>query len=1000
MNGGFRGRNHNVTEDHLNYNIPNNSIQPQYVNGTSTHALGIQEATNLTNLRGNFMGNDGSDYIPVQLRAANTNLNTNHSISQNVNQTTYGQNLYDINRNAPGQMGTKSFGGSRMGVAQSKGMAHTQQIGMQYGDSMQNGNQGANIGAMHDSNIASYGVAEMSYRSGNSSSSIGSQGVHNNIDSSANTQNVDIHDISIQNSYMSSQSQPRTVSKSRSISHTRTQSQPVAMVHQHQYQQQQQQQVQHLNHQQYFHSQQQQQQRMQTFSQSQTQNQTQTKTQAQIHSQSHSQSHVKAPNQTQTQTQVHSQTQILSQSQPQSRSHLQSQSLPGPQSQTYFSHTQPNNNMQPPSHPRTQPLPHPYSQGNPGHQVSSQNFSSSSIHPNLVSAQGSHAQKNFQSFSSSNINQRQIGDNLKNPNHGINVGPNSIYTKIDDTGVGTSGVGGSQYRSKPYSQQSNKYTHQQQMNPVNSILHPNYSQSYSQGSSSNLGGLTETDSKTMSQYISTIGYKTSNIDLGVCSFQVNVPNNISDELRNSIIRLVPKEQLNSVFFLVSSLISKSINFRDFHVRLIAILRSSQLVEILENMLRDYFQLSTSSSNTNYTGIAIHQGISDLRGQISHPITTNSQVSAGRSDYLLASQSQYTSGIGSNSQIYDGTLLNSMISHAHSKKSISRHGGHYNMHAKEDILLQMLKHARSKSVASFIGIDMTGPSSYISKIVSNKTIQNKSMVLEEESISPETLNIYTEKLNNYGRYLLSCDSSLNLEFMNSNQQSVTSKLGKIVKFGTQPDLEKSVFSSQAVKTIHKLASFYVRDILKFILNEESISNDKLNGKDLEEEEEEEEEKGKKREEIQHNQRGQSDRQIIDDLIGNSNSIQVQKMENSKTVSLISKDSSSNNSCNFGMGKSIGGKGLGMKLTLSGNVSSVKPIMITSLWSCIYKSLRYNMNRYNACEPNAFHNIIIKNRPGHSKEQCSNYILIPESMYRSVESWLLSNAYNQWDKLSIL
>ncbi|KAK9172248.1 Uncharacterized protein cmbei_6004170 [Cryptosporidium meleagridis] len=973
MNGGFRGRNHNVTEDHFNYSIPNNSIQPQYANGTSARALVVQEETNLTNLRGNFMGNDCSDYFPVQLRAASTNLNTNHSVSQNVNQATYGQNIYDINRNTPGQIGTKNFGGLRLGVAQPKGVAHSQQIGMQYGELVQNGNQSANIGAMHDSNIASYGVVEMSYRSGNSSGSIGSQGVNNNIDSSANTQNVDIHDVSIQNSYMSSQSQHRPASKSRSISHTRTQSQPVAMVHQNQYQQQQQQQqqqqVQHLNHQQYFHSQQQQQ-RMQPFSQS------------------HSQSNIKAPNQTQ--TQVHSQTQILSQSQP----HMHSQSLQGPQSQTYFGQTLPNDNMKPSSHPRTHPLPHPYSQGNPAHQASSQSSSSSSsLHPNLASTQGSHVQQNFQSFSSSNISQRQIGDTLKNSNHGMNVGTNTIYTKIDDTGMGKS-AGACQYRSKPYSQQGNKYTPQQQINPANSVLHPSYSQSYSQGSSSNLGGLTESDSKAMSQYISTIGYKTSNIDLGVCSFQVNVPNNISDELRNSIIRLVPKEQLNSVFFLVSSLISKNIHFRDFHVRLIAILRSSQLVEILENMLRDYFQQTTSSSHTNYTGIAIHQGISDSRGQISHPITTNTQGSGGRSDYFMASQSQYTSGIGSNSQIYDGNLLNSMISHAHSKKSISRHGGHYNMHAKEDILLQMLKHARSKSVASFIGIDITGPSSYISKLISNKTVQNKPMVLEEESISPETLNIYTEKLNNYGRYLLSCDSTLNLEFTNSSQKSVTSKLGKVVKFSTQPDLEKSVFSSQAVKTIHKLASFYVRDILKFILNEESISNEKLNGKDLEEEEKREEE------EKQNNQGGQGDLQTIQDLIGNNSGIQFKKTENSKTVSPTSKDSNSSNSCNFGMGKSIGGKGLGMKLTLSGNVSSVKPIMITSLWSCIYKSLRYNMNRYNACEPNAFHNIIIKNRPGHSKEQCSNYILIPESMYRSVESWLLSNAYNQWDKLSVL
>ncbi|KAH8582861.1 uncharacterized protein ELE39_002989 [Cryptosporidium sp. chipmunk genotype I] len=995
MNGGFGGRNHNTAEEHLSYSLPNGSIQPQYVNGSSSRALRAQEVANLTNLRGSFMGNDGSDHIPVQLGTTNGVLNSSHSI---------GQNVYDINRNAPGQMGATNFVSLTMGISQPQGIGHIQQIGMQYGDVQQSGNPSANIGPIRESNITSYSMAEISYRGGGSSGSIGSQSIHNNIDSSANTQYMDIHDISIQNSYLSSQSQPRTVSKARSISHPRAQSQPISMVQQHQYhqqqQQQQQQQVQQhrsqqqvqrqnqqLNHQQYFHSQQQ---YIQSFPQSQTQTQNQT----QIHSQSQPQPQPQPQNKTpnQTQTQVHSQTQILSQSQPQSRSHLQPQS--------YYSHNQQNNILQPPSHPRTHPLPHPYSQGNPGHQVSSQkssielsqphrHSSSSNLHPNLASAQGSHLQQSFQSFSSSNLGQRQVGNSLKGNNHGISAGSSTVYNKVEETGVGTVGVGASQYRSKPYSQQSHKYASQQQINSSSSALHPSYVQSYSQGSSSSIGGLGETDSKAMTQHISTVGYKTSNIDLGVCSFQVNVPNNISDELRNSIIRLVPKEQLNSVLFLVSSLISKNIHFREFHARLIAILRSSQLVEILENMLRDYFQQNNSSSHSNHSGIVIHQGLSDSRNQISHP--SISQISGGRSDYFTVSQSQYTSGMGSSSQMYDCTLLNSMISHAHSKKSISRHGGHYNMHAKEDILLQMLKHARSKSATSLIGIDITGPSSYISKLISNKTIQNKSMVSEEESISPDTLSIYREKLNNYGRYLLSCDSSLNLKFVNSGQQSAASRLGRIVKFETQPDLEKSVFSTQAVKTIHKLASFYVRDILKFILNEENISNEKLNYQDFE--------GGRDKREILE-KLGKNDRLAIGDLTGSDQSTRLNQMESSKAGDIVAKNSSSSNSCNFGMGKSIGGKGLGMKLTFSGSISSVKPVMITSLWSCIYKSLRYNMNRYNECEPNAFHNIIIKNRPGHSRDQCSNYILIPESMYRSVESWLLSNAYNQWDKLSIL
>lgn len=598
-------------------------------------------------------------------------------------------------------------------------------------------------------------------------------------------------------------------------------------------------------------------------------------------------------------------------------------------------------------------------------------------------------QQNIQSFSSSNICQRQIGSSLKSVDHGISTSHNVAYNKVEEkVTTGSSGP----YRSKQYSQQNHKYASQQQMHSNSSVIHPNYTQSYSQGSSGTLNGIGEIESKIIPQNVSNIGYKTRNIDLGVCSFQVNIPNNISDDLRNSIIRLVPKEQLNSVFFLVSSLISKNIQFRDFHARLIAILRSSQLVEILENMLREHFQQNISSSISNHSTVT-QKVLSDTKNQISHP--NISQISGGRSDYLTVSQSQYSSGINSNSQIYDGALLNSMISHSHSKKSISRHGGHYNMHAKEDILLQMLKHARSKSATSLIGIDITGPSSYLSKLISNQNIHSKCMVLEEESISSETLNIWTEKLNNYGRYLLSCDNSLNLKFENPGHLSGTSKLGRVVKFETQPDLEKSVFSTQAVKTIHKLASFYIRDILKFILDEENAVDEKLNDQDLEEE-------GIDERDGQGKQGEKNNFLVNGNLSNNSKVTKHNQMKILKTISFDSKDSNTNpnNSCNFGMGKSIGGKGLSMKLSLSGNVSSVKPVMITSLWSCIYKSLRYNMNRYNACEPNAFHNIIIQNRPGHSKGQCSNYILIPESMYRCVESWLLSNAYNQWDKLSIM
>ncbi|OII73336.1 uncharacterized protein cubi_02548 [Cryptosporidium ubiquitum] len=995
MNGGFGGRNHNISDNNLNYSLPNNSIQPQYISGSSNRIDGIQEASNLPNLRLNFMGNEGSDHIEHQLRTNNGVLNGSHSINQKVNQGSFGQNIYDMKRSIPGQMGAKSLASLRVGVNQPQGINHNQQAGIQYGDIQPDGNPSTSIGAIQESNMPSYNM-EMGYRGSSSSGNIGSQSIQNHLDSSANTQYMDIHGISVQNSYLNSQSQPRSVSQTRSLSHSRTQSQPRPMVQhqqQHRYQQQQKQkqqvqhQNQHLSSQEYFHSHQQYIQGFpQSHSQSQTQIQNQTQTQTQTQTQMHSQS------------QMHSQTQILSQTQ--SRPFTQSQTLKNTQTQ-YYSHSQPNNTQQSFSNPMTHPLVHPYSQTNPGIQSISQkssaelsktqrhSSSSSNLHSNLGTVQASHIQQNFQNFSSSNISQRQVDNGLKNANRGIINGPHVLYNKAEETGT-TGGV--TQYRSKPYSQQNHKYASQQQVNSSSSVIHPNYVQSYSQGSSSNINGVGEIESKSISQHTSNIGYKTRSIDLGVCSFQVNVPNNISDDLRNSIIRLVPKEQLNSVFFLVSSLISKSIQFRDFHARLTAILRSSQLVEILENMLREYFQQNASSSLFKQSGVN-QKVLPDSRSQISHP--NISQASGGRSDYFTISQSQYSSGINSNSQIYDGTLFGSMISHSHSKKSISRHGGHYNMHAKEDILLQMLKHARSKSATGLIGIDITGPSSYLTKLISNQNIQNKCMVLEEESISPETLNIWSEKLNSYGRYLLSCDGSLNLKFENSNKVSGTSRLGRVVKFGTQPDLEKSVFSTQAVKTVYKLASFYIRDILKFILDEENKSNKELNDQDFEEE-------GIDEEEGQQKQREKKNLPVNGNFAENGKIIEHNQIDNLKDISFNDKDSNtkSSNSCNFGMGKSIGGKGLGMKLTLSGNVSSVKPVMITSLWSCIYKSLRYNMNRYNACEPNAFHNIIIQNRSGHSRDQCSNYILIPESMYRCVESWLLSNAYNQWDKLTIL
>ncbi|KAJ1606867.1 hypothetical protein OJ252_3028 [Cryptosporidium canis] len=804
------------------------------------------------------------------------------------------------------------------------GTGHSQQAGLQYGDIQQAGNPGASIGSVQEHSAHPYNM-EMGYR-GNAYA--GNQSIQSGgVSSSANPQYMDIHDNPSSNPYMGPRPHPRAQSQPRPLPPHQSQirGQPI-------------------HGKQYMHSKQQ---YMPAFSASQPQSPTM------------------SPNQMP--SQVRPQTHYLS--------HTQPPALHGPQPQYYshsHSHSQPSGVQQPLSHPIAHPLPHPYSQGSPRIQASAQmppgdhsqpqRYSSSSSSSSLRQSQAPGLQPSFQSYSSSSIGQMHAGPG---------PGPSPLYG--DDTGGPATG----KYRSKPYSQQTGKHGTQQP-------LHSNPIQPYSQGAVGCVSGASETELRSMSQSISNIGFKTSNIDLGICSFQVNVPNNISDELRNSIIRLVPKEQLNSVFFLVSSLICKSIQFRDFHARLIAILRSSQLVEILENMLRDYFQQNSSSQLMGGSQIP-----PDSRSQVSHPII--SQSSAGRPDYVAAPQGQY-SGAVSGCQAYDGALMSSMISHSHSKKSISRHGGHYNMHAKEDILLQMLRHARLRSAVSMIGVDITGPSYHLSKLISGQTAQSKCMIQEEESISKEILGVWTEKLNNFGRYLLSCDSSLNLKFESPDKPGV-SRMGKIVQLESQPSPDKPIFSQQAVKTIHRLASFYIRDILKFLLDEEGVNSRRPKDQDLDEE-------GGDDTEERHKPAGRDyDLPSAKAVTPSRVRMRQLQMGHLRETGRLHKDPGPGSS-SFGMGKSIGGKGLGMKLNSSGNVSPVKPVMITSLWSCIYRSLRYSMNKYNACEPNAFHNIIIKNRPGSSRDQCSNYILIPESMYRCVESWLLSNAYNQWDKLSVL
>lgn len=936
MNGGFGGRGNGLSESHLGYSLPNGSNQSQYA-----HSSSGRRAIGVQD--GGGPPGMGTNFMGREgsdrTRVQTRGGSRGRGGGRLVSQKA-GQGSYARGVYDMNGVISRQMGAKELGSMR-MGTGRDLQIGLHYGDVQQAGASSTGMGALQESSINLYNM-EVGYGSGGYSGSVRSQGSV----SSANPQYIDMNETCAPSSYVSSQSLPRPVTQVRSVSHPRTQSQPRPMSqnpHNHQTQ---------LQNQQYLHSQQQ---YMQAFPQSQSQ----------------------------------SQVQYMSQATPESQAQ-------------YYSHTAQSGGVQQPSrsNPRAHSRVHSYSQGASGLQTSShpgsgeqsrsQRYSSSSsLHSGVGTTKASSMQQDFQSYSSSSIG------------HGIATAPSSMYSK-DDLGVGAgAGAGDRQYRQKPCSQQSYKHiSHQPSHSGVSSIHSNPPTSSYSQGPSGGVSGSGEMDSILASQSVSSIGFRTSNVDLGIFSFQVNVPNNISDELRDSIIRLIPKEQLNNVFFLVSSLLCKNIQFRDFHARLIVTLRSSQLVDILENMLRDYFQQGSSSLAGQSTNNS--QGFPESRGQVSHPII--SQTSGGRSESLATSQSQYAPGVlGSNSQVYDSAILSSMASHPHSKKSISRHGGHYNMHAKEDVLQQMLRHARSRSVANIIGIDITGPSSHLSRLISAQDTISKSIILEEESIPIETLKIWTERLNNYGRYLLSCDNSLNLNYESLKEQEVPG-MGKIVKFEIRPDPNRPIFSPQAIKTIHRLASFYIRDILKLILDEEGANNEKLIGQDLSEEEEDPEETKKPRKRVRQSNILTSKRSHSRD-VSRADYDQMSDIEDIKRArrSLGSgpgSDQSSSSPCNFGMGKSIGGKGLGMKLNSSGNVSTVKPVMITSLWSCIYKSLRYNMSKYNACEPNAFHNVVIENYPGRPKEQCSSYILIPESMYRCVESWLLSNAYNQWDRFSIL
>ncbi|KAH8740549.1 hypothetical protein FG386_002131 [Cryptosporidium ryanae] len=409
-----------------------------------------------------------------------------------------------------------------------------------------------------------------------------------------------------------------------------------------------------------------------------------------------------------------------------------------------------------------------------------------------------------------------------------------------------------------------------------------------------------------------VEFRTDTVNLGITTFQVEVPSNISDELMNSIVRVIPREHINSILLLVSSLISKKIKVNEFHGHLMSMLKGSQLVEILEKILKEHFLSNnpdllrsfssslvsrekvgynheingsadsdlfrnkdngffdryfndlnridnTAGDNYDKHSNLLRQGLTNSLNSPNSSILQSSLLSSSVAvdGARIKSQTQgntQSSSYGKFSPIKmleNGSQSSLMSSQLTSRKSISRHGGHYNMHTKEEVLLQMLRHSRKRCSAGIMSLYITGPCTNLSKMLPNN-FGTSCKIGGEEAIKKDTFSLFYKRLNDYGNYLRSTDNMLGLEVISSKYDDNSDiDIGKTVRFLSRKNKSNNstsnlqfsthdenspqrktsfsenlneipMFSENTVKTVYKLAGFYVKDIIKHILEEEKIN----------------------------------------------------------------------------------------------------------------------------------------------------------------------------------
>ncbi|EEA08315.1 uncharacterized protein CMU_020590 [Cryptosporidium muris RN66] len=376
---------------------------------------------------------------------------------------------------------------------------------------------------------------------------------------------------------------------------------------------------------------------------------------------------------------------------------------------------------------------------------------------------------------------------------------------------------------------------------------------------------------------------------------------INNSLREILARILPGESLDKALYLVSSVLNNNITPNNFRLHLMHLLKNIQLVEMVENTVYPYLSHYSSTITKNGNQYISDTTLSNQAVGISQDMTNQNITSSGPTSYMH-----------------------------NTKKTISRHGGYYNMQAKEDILLQILNHVLKRNVPAIVGVDLTGPSNNYLNIdipeISNKLSSNNT----------NDISKWIGKLELYSNNIIIKEYTYKT-FKGGGDFFTESYL----LLSSTKKMKTTLFSDNAAKTMYQLLSVYVKQFVKSVLYEEELS-----------------------------------------MMDNTNDNFPGSLDKGK-----------------GKGKSLGGnKGFGIDKSMIS--SPIKPIMITNLWSCLYKSLLYSMQKqYPYCKYKLRE---IKSHLILSDIGLNNpsYIVIPESLHRHIESLILSNAYNQWEKLSIL